>query len=105
MKKVIAVFLLLALGMPAQAHDTDWIAPAIIGGIIGYNINRPYYPRPNYGYGYGGYGYPQPQFIYTPPAVIYPVPPMGTIPSYGYHYENFWDYSCGCYRRTLVPNY
>jgi len=62
MKKLLAVFVLCA-GMGScvtQAHaqwhhhggyyrggySNNWVAPAIIGGVIGYELNRPRYYEP-----------------------------------------------------------
>jgi hypothetical protein len=66
----------------------NWIAPAIIGGIIGYGLAQP------------RYYYQQPTIIYQQPPVIY----NNTIPLAGYHYEDIFDASCNCYRRVLVLN-
>jgi len=46
-----------------------WVGPAIIGGIIGYELGRPryYYPYP-------------PPVIYAPPPVVYSQPPIYVQP-------------------------
>ena len=59
----------------------NWIAPAIIGGIVTYELTRP----------------PQ-QVIIQQPVQSYPHAP------YGYHYENILDANCSCYRLVLVQN-
>ena len=65
----------------------DWVAPLVLGGVIGYAItqaNRPVIVQPT-------------------PTVIYPnnLPPVPV----GYHYEQLLDANCNCYRWVLVSNY
>ena len=87
MKKIIAGLLLsLAIIAPAHAHGFGrggfhggyhgggfgWVAPAMVGGVIGYEIGRTYYP-------------PQ---VYVQPPVVYTQPytcPYGTTALY---YQN-----------------
>ena len=85
MKKLVAVLLLAVASTTsamAQHHGHGnhgynrgghyrggWIAPAIIGGVIGYGLSRPYYepyyaPAPAY--------YPPP-VVYSQPQVVQPV--------------------------------
>jgi hypothetical protein len=61
-----------------------WVAPLVIGGVVGYAITRP----------------PQPVVIQNPPNVYYQPQPV----PYGYHYENILDANCNCYRLVLVQN-
>lgn len=66
----------------------DWVAPLIIGGIIGYEINQAR----------------QPAVVYAPaPQPVY-VPPVAPAAPYGYHYIQILDANCGCYRVVLAPN-
>lgn len=61
-----------------------WIAPLVIGSVVGYAIaNRPQ-PAP------------------TPPVVYYPntYPPVPV----GYRWDQVLDANCNCYRWVLVPN-
>lgn len=57
MKKLIALTLLtLAMSAQAQHHrhhqrGGNWMAPVIVGGVIGYALTRNYY-EPVYNYGY-----------------------------------------------------
>lgn len=94
MKRIIlAVIIGLASVAQAQPHRHyghhhgghwgNWIAPAIIGGVVTYAITRPVPQQP-------------------PPAVVIqqPYPPA----PYGYHYENILDANCNCYRLVLVQN-
>ncbi len=56
MKKLITLALLtLAVTAQAQHHHRhgggNWIAPVVVGGVIGYALTRNYY-EPVYNYGY-----------------------------------------------------
>jgi hypothetical protein len=73
MKKLVAV-LLFAISTGAFANGyhhghgyyrNNWVAPALIGGVIGYGLARPYYYSP-----------PPPPVVYTapPPPVYYTQP-------------------------------
>jgi hypothetical protein len=66
-------------------NRSDWVAPLVIGGVLGYVITRP-----------------QPVIVQQPPIIVYP----NTQPSvpYGYHYEQILDANCNCYRLVLVLN-
>jgi hypothetical protein len=76
-------------------HGGGWggfVGPALIGGIIGYELGQPrvYQPAPVI--------IQQPQVIYQQPGVY------STIPPGGYHYETILDGQCNCYRTVLVQN-
>jgi hypothetical protein len=68
----------------------NWIAPALIGGIIGYELSQPRTV----------YVQPQPQVIVQQPQVVYQNPNA----PYGYHWEALLDAHCNCYRTVLVQN-
>ena len=96
MKKLLIVLLLLA-ATSVQAHGYRggyWVAPAIIGGAIGYSMARPYY-------------YPPAPYYYLPqPIVIQQQPPYMQQPYpavTGYHQETITDANCNCLRTVLVP--
>jgi hypothetical protein len=105
MKKFVLV-LIAALSISGQAFahggrgygggHVGWVGPAIIGGIIGYELHR---PQPYY--------YP-PVVVQQPPVVVQQMPPQVIYQQpampYGYHYENILDAYCNCYRQVLVPN-
>lgn len=61
----------------------NWIAPIVIGGVLGYALA-------------------QPKTVYVQPAPVY-YPPQ-PVPPYGYHHETIVDANCNCYRTVLVPN-
>jgi len=58
----------------------NWVVPAIIGGIITYEMTRP-----------------------APVVVQQPIVIQSSAP-YGYRYENILDANCNCYRLVLVQN-
>ena len=66
-----------------HGHRSNWVAPLIIGGVVGYALARPQQP------------------VYQPPPVY-----QNTVPPapYGYHYEQIVDGNCNCYRWVIVPN-
>ena len=68
-------------GQRHGGYGYSWVAPAIIGGIVTYELTRP-----------------APVVIQQQPVVIQPQAP------YGYHYENILDANCNCYRLVLVQN-
>ena len=67
--------------------QNNWIAPALIGTVIGGAII---------------YGATRPQYYAPPPPVVYA--PQNPVPPYGFHYENIVDSACNCVRTILVPN-
>lgn len=98
MKKIIAI-LLLAMSTSTFAHGyyrsygyhNDWVAPAIIGGVVGYSLARPYYVQPTY---------VQPVYVQQQPNVVYVQQPAPL----NYHQESILDANCNCYRTVWVPN-
>jgi hypothetical protein len=104
MKKSIlsltALFVLL-ISTSASAWDHHrgwgyrggWVAPVIIGGVIGYELAqpRPYYVPP-------ATVYVQPAPIYVPPQVTIQQPPMG------YHWAQVTDPATGQEKMALMPN-
>lgn len=83
-----------------QYHNdlSYFVAPALIGGIIGYGLAQPRVVTPTTLYS-------SPPITYTQPPVIYDTPqPMVYSAPIGYHYENILDANCNCYRTVLVAN-
>lgn len=92
MKKLLLTLLIVFTGLahaqyPHHNHrhhhggmGYGWVAPAIIGGIVTYELTRPQ------------------TVIVQQPQVVQPSAP------YGYHYENILDANCNCYRLVLVQN-
>lgn len=105
MKKLLSVFILCA-GMGScvtQAHaqwhhggyyrggyyaGNNWVAPLVIGGVIGYEINRANQPVV----------VQQPQIVYTQPQT-----PVQSAP-YGYHWQEMIDPQTGFRKIVAVPN-
>lgn len=92
MKKIILT-VLIGLASVAHAqhrhghyggHWGNWVAPAVIGGVVTYALTRP------------------PVVVQQPVIVQQPYnyPPA----PYGYHYENILDANCNCYRLVIVQN-
>lgn len=95
MKKFIAI-LLLTLTATAHAggghhhhggyyRTGNWVAPALIGGIIGYGMARPYYYPPVY---------TAPPVYTVPPPVYYQQPPV-------YYQQPVQPQSC---QRVIIQN-
>lgn len=66
-----------------------WVIPAIIGGFIVYEFNKPQ---------------PQTVIIQNPPANVPPPVVVPISPPSGYHWEAILDANCNCYRTVLVQN-
>ena len=98
MKKIIVGLMLLVTCGLASAHgyyrNGYWVAPAAIGGVIGYELARPRYYYPPY----VTYPAPAPQIVYTQPPT-YTMPPPA-----GYHYAYVTDPICGCPKIALLPD-
>ena len=89
MKRFLIAVLLTATSVNAANADGRWIAPALVGGLIGYvaGTNQNVYTF-------------QPPPVYTPPPVIY----YESIPQPQPLYEQQWvfDETCYCTRRMFV---
>lgn len=102
MKKVLATLALLLVAGTANAQwhhhgghyrggyyaGSNWVAPLIIGGVIGYEINRANQPVV----------VQQPQIVYTQPQT-----PVQSAP-YGYHWQEMIDPQTGVRKIVAVPN-
>jgi len=110
--KKLAVALALITGLSistAEAHGyyrggyggwhggggIGWVAPALIGGAIGYGMARPYYaPAPVY---------IQPEPVYVQPPVVYTQPGVQPAPI-GYHWQEMINPQTNTQQLVLVPN-
>jgi hypothetical protein len=104
MKKLITL-LLLGLASTLYAHEgfrhhgyygggyysNNWVAPAIIGGVIGYELGRPQVYTP-------------PPVIVQQPPVIYTPQPIVQQPPLGYHWQEMIDPVTNQRKVVLVPN-
>lgn len=94
MKKILFVILLgfstLSQAQYYHGYRGGWVAPALVGGVIGYELARPYYTPP-------------PSVVYVQPSPVYVQQAVPAVP-YGYHYQQVVDQTCNCYKMALVPN-
>ena len=98
MKKILVALLLITATMQANAwccyrggYSGGWVAPALIGGVVGYELARPYYAPP-------------PAVVYVQPPVYIQQPNPYPQAPIGYHYQQIIDPNCNCYKYALVPN-
>jgi hypothetical protein len=68
-------------------YGGGWVAPAIIGGVIGYEINHAN----------------QPVIVQQPPVIIQSQPALQQ-PPFGYHWEEMIDPQTGIRKIVAVPN-
>jgi hypothetical protein len=104
MKKLLLALTLLAVVGTATAHEgfrgyrggyyhggcygCGWVAPALIGGVIGYELSRPNTV----------YVEPQPSVVYVQPQPTVQAPPPG------YHWQQMIDPQTNTQKIVLVPN-
>ena len=104
MKKLLLALSLLAVVGTATAHEgfrgyrggyylggcygCGWVAPALIGGVIGYELSRPNTV----------YVEPQPSVVYVQPQPTVQAPPPG------YHWQQMIDPQTNTQKIVLVPN-
>jgi len=109
-KTVLALSLLAVIGTAtAQAHEgfhyrggccyrggygMGWVAPAVIGGVIGYEIAQPRTVVVEQ----------QPVYVTPQPSVVYVNPPGTLPPPAGYHYQYMIDPATNTQKIVLVPN-
>lgn len=96
MKKLLVVLAVFATAVQAgpwhhspHPYRSYWVAPAIIGGVIGYELSRPHH---------------NPPYVYVAPQPVYMQPLAPPSAPNGYHQEQILDANCNCYRLVLVPN-
>jgi hypothetical protein len=102
MKKLFLALSLLAIAGSASAQwhhhgghyrggyysGGNWVAPLIIGGVIGYEINRAN----------------QPVIIQQPPVIIQQPQTYSELPPVGYHWQEMIDPQTGVRKIVAVPN-
>jgi len=87
MKKLFILILAILSISPAYADRGwgwrgGWVGPALVGGVVAYDLSYPYrYPYP-YAYPYPVYEQPYP--VYAQPAYAQPAPAQPTIPTWYY---------------------
>jgi len=106
---ILALSALFAYSPGAQAHEgfryhggccyrgggygMGWVAPALVGGVIGYELSRP-----------NTVVIEQPPVYVQQPSVVYVNPPGTLPPPAGYHYAQMIDPKTNQYTIVLVPN-
>ena len=102
MKKLLLALSLLAIVGSANAqwhhhhgsyyrggcYGCNWVAPLVIGGVIGYEINRAN----------------QPVIVQQPPIIIQQPQTYGELPPAGYHWQEMIDPQTGVRKIVAVPN-
>jgi len=108
MKKLLLALSLLAVVGTATAHEgfrgyrggyyhggcygCNWVAPALIGGVIGYELSRP-----------STVVVEQPPVVYAQPPVVV-TPSVVQQPPVGYHWQQMIDPQTNTQKIVLVPN-
>jgi len=100
MKKLLALSLTtLALTASAQWHHHGgyyhggygcggcWVAPAIVGGVIGYELSRP-----------------APVIVEQQPVIVQQPQTVVQVPPVGYHWQEMIDPQTNQKKIVLVPN-
>ena len=102
MKKLLLALSLLAIAGSASAQwhhhggyyrggcygcGGSWVAPAIIGGVIGYELSRP-----------------APVIVQQPPVIYTQPQTYGELPPVGYHWQEMIDPQTGVRKIVAVPN-
>jgi len=72
-------------------YGCGWVAPALIGGVIGYELNRP------------NTVYVEPAPVYVPPPIVYTQPTIQAPPA-GMHWQEMVDPQTGVRKIVAVPN-
>jgi hypothetical protein len=103
MKKLLLALSLLAIAGSASAQwhhhggyyrgggyysGGNWVAPLIIGGVIGYEINRT----------------TPPVIVQQAPVIIQQPQTYGELPPVGYHWQEMIDPQTGVRKIVAVPN-
>lgn len=106
MKKLVLALALLSAFASAEAccyrgyyhgggyyHPYGWVAPAVVGGVIGYELARP-----------NTVVVEQPSVVYTQPPVVVQPSPVYSQPPVGYHWQQITDPQTNTQKMALVPN-
>jgi hypothetical protein len=105
---ILAMSTLFAYSPQAQAHEgfrgyrggyyhggcygCNWVAPALIGGVIGYELSRP-----------STVVVEQPPVYVQQPSVVYTQPAVQAPPQ-GMHWQEMIDPQTGVHKIVAVPN-
>lgn len=69
-------------------HSGGWIGPAVVGGVIGYELSRPR----------------ETVIVQQPSVIVQPAPVVVQQPPIGYHYQQMINPQTNQYQLVLVPN-
>ena len=97
---------------PYRRNSLNYLAPAILGGVVGYTLAQPRVITNSTVYITPQVIYTPPQAIYSSPEVIYSSPqvilnsvqPVVYSSPVGHRYESILDSNCKCYRTILVAD-
>ena len=79
-------------GYRGGCYGCNWVAPALIGGVIGYELSRPHYYEPS------------PVIVQQPPVIYTQPQPYVQAPPAGYHWQQMIDPQTNTTKIVLVPN-
>jgi hypothetical protein len=105
MKKVLSLLILASVltasaeaccyrgGYYRGGYGGGWVGPAIVGGVIGYELARP-----------NTVVVEQPSVVYAAPPVVVQPSPVYAQPPVGYHWQQITDPQTNTQKMALVPN-
>ena len=74
-------------------YGAGWVAPALVGGVIGYELAQPRTVVVE-----------QPGVVYAAPPVVVQPSPVYAQPPAGYHWQQITDPQTNTQKMALVPN-
>jgi hypothetical protein len=105
MKKILSLVILASVltasaeaccyrgGYYRGGYGAGWVAPALVGGVIGYELAQPRTVVVE-----------QPGVVYAAPPVVVQPSPVYAQPPAGYHWQQITDPQTNTQKMALVPN-
>jgi hypothetical protein len=104
MKKILSLLILASVltagaeaccyrGYYRGGYGAGWVAPALVGGVIGYELARP-----------NTVVVEQPPVVYAQPPVVVQPSPVYAQPPVGYHWQQITDPQTNTQKMALIPN-